>query len=99
MGNRWATVTMTDYTGRRYSLDVYASSTFDAAHMFVAHAKSDPKNGFPKPTAENLFEVAIDGKIHRVHGKALRDWILKEREERSRGPSGLMFSRRERSST
>jgi hypothetical protein len=93
MGNRWATVTVTDVGGRRYSVDVCASSTFDAAHLFVAHAKADPRNAIPRPTVETVFEVVIDGKVHRVAGRALRRWILKERQER-KGPAGMLFSQR-----
>jgi hypothetical protein len=37
--DRWCTVTVADEDGRRHSLDVQASSTFDAAHLYVAHAK------------------------------------------------------------
>jgi hypothetical protein len=84
---------MVDEGGRRYSVDVCASSTFDAAHLFVAHAKSDPRNGIPRPTVNSEFEVVVDGKIHRVSGKALQQWILTQREER-KGPAGYIFSKR-----
>ena len=77
----------------RYSVDVCASSTFDAAHLFVAHAKADPRNGIPRPTVNSEFEVVVDGKIHRVTGKALQQWIAKQREERN-GPAGYIFSKR-----
>jgi hypothetical protein len=93
VGNRWATVSMVDEGGRRYSVDVCASSTFDAAHLFVAHAKADPRNGIPRPTVNSEFEVVVDGKIHRVTGKALQQWILKQGEER-KGPAGYIFSKR-----
>jgi hypothetical protein len=53
MGKRWATVTVTDAEGRRHSVDVHACSTFDAAHLFVAHAKADPRNDIPRPTVES----------------------------------------------
>ena len=36
---RWCTVTITDPDGRRHSVDVQATSTFDAAHLFVVEAK------------------------------------------------------------
>jgi len=35
---------------------------FDAAHLFVTHAKDDPRNGIPKPTIESEFEVVVVGK-------------------------------------
>jgi hypothetical protein len=38
---------MVDINGRRYSFDVSASSTFDAAHLFITHAKVDPSNAIP----------------------------------------------------
>jgi hypothetical protein len=91
--NRWATVTMIEDDGRRYSVDVLAASTFDAAHLFVTHAKSDPRNGIPKPSANSTFEVVVGGTIYRIRGKALQRWILKQKEER-RGPAGYIFSKR-----
>ena len=84
---------MIDVGGRRYSVDVYASSTFDAANLFVTHAKGDPLNGIPKPTVNSVFEVVVDRKVHRVEGKALQRWIVKERQERN-GPAGFLFSTR-----
>jgi hypothetical protein len=84
---------MVEDGGRRYSVDICASSTFDAAHLFVTHAKADPRNGIPKPTVNSRFEVAVDGKIHRVSGEALQRWILNRREE-LRGPAGYIFSKR-----
>jgi hypothetical protein len=47
MGEGWCTVTMIEESGRRHSVDVLASSTFDAAHIFLAHAKADPRNDIP----------------------------------------------------
>src|SRR5450631_316434 len=93
VGSRWATVSMVDEGGRRHSVDVCASSTFDAAHLFITHAKADPRNGIPRPTVETVFEVVIDGKVHRVAGKALQRWILKQRQER-KGRAGFLFSQR-----
>jgi hypothetical protein len=93
MGERWCTVTVIEESGRRHSVDVLASSTFDAAHIFVTHAKADPRNGIPRLNLDSVFEVTVDGKIHRIGGRALQQWILKEREER-KGPRGILFSRR-----
>jgi len=93
MASRWATVTLIEPSGRRWSVDLVASSVFDAAHLFVAHAKENPRNGLPKPTTDSVFEVSIDGKIHRVEGQALQRWILNERNER-RGPAGYVFGKR-----
>ena len=91
--NRWATVMMLEPDGCRHSVDLVASSVFDAAHLFVAHAKENPRNGIPRPTIESVFEVSLDGKTHRVTGKALQRWIVRERKER-RGPSGYVFGKR-----
>jgi hypothetical protein len=93
MGERWGAVTVIEESGRRHSVDVLASSTFDAAHIFVAHAKADPRNGIPRLSVDSIFEVVVGGKIHRIEGRALQRWILKEREER-KGPRGILFSRR-----
>jgi hypothetical protein len=89
MATRWATVTLTEPSGRRWSVDVCAVSTFDTAHLFVAHAKENTRNGLPRPTTESLFEVSVGGKIHHVTGRALQRWILRERQER-RGPAGYV---------
>jgi hypothetical protein len=93
MGERWCTVTVIEESGRRHSVDVLASSTFDAAHIFVTHAKADPRNGIPKLSLESVFEVVVAGQVHRIEGSALQRWITKEREER-KGPRGILFSRR-----
>jgi hypothetical protein len=93
MGNRWATVTVTDSEGRRHSVDVYAASTYDAAHLFVAHARADSRNGLPPLGLGTEFEVVAGGKIHHVQGVALQRWIFKQRQER-KGPAGFLFSQR-----
>jgi hypothetical protein len=51
MPERWCAVTITDTDGRRYSVDVRASSTYDAAHLFVTHAKENLQAGFQRLTA------------------------------------------------
>jgi hypothetical protein len=45
--SRWCTVTVTDPDGRRHSLDVFADSTYDAAHLFVVEAKKERAVGLP----------------------------------------------------
>ena len=93
VAKRWAIVTVTDNDGRRHSVDVQACSTFDAAHLFVAHGKSNPQNGLPQLGAGKVFEVVCAGEIHYIKGAALQWWILKERQER-KGPAGFLFSQR-----
>ena len=83
------TVTVTDPDGRRHSLDVQATSTFDAAHLSgVVEAKKERAVGLPKPTLAAVFEVVADGKVYRVKGEALQKWIV-ERRQRWNGLKGL----------
>jgi hypothetical protein len=93
MPERWCTVTVTDADGRRHSLDVIASSTYDAAHLYVTHAKAQPQAGLPVPTLATVFEVVNGGKVYTVEGAALQRWIVQRRQE-WKGPRGLLFSRR-----
>jgi hypothetical protein len=86
-------VTTTDGDGKRYSLDVNADSSYDAAHLYVTHVRGIPSCGFPIPTTETLFEVVTAGKIHNVPGTKLQKWIMKRRSE-WKGPRGLLFSQR-----
>jgi len=64
-----------------------ASSTYDAAHLYVAHAKGQPQAQFPIPTAATTFEVVISGKVYTVAGVALQRWIEQRRGE-WKGPKG-----------
>jgi hypothetical protein len=89
----WCTVTVTDPQGRRHSVDVLASSTFDAAHLYLTHARDHPDAGIPVPGKNTLFEVVTGGRIYRVKGEALRQWILRRRET-LKGPKGMLFSQR-----
>src|SRR5579862_3467209 len=47
---KWYTVTVTDGEGRRYSLDVKAASSYDAAHLCLTHVRGNPGCGMPIPT-------------------------------------------------
>jgi len=38
---RWCTVTVTDQDGRRHRVDVEATSTFDAAQLFVVEVEKE----------------------------------------------------------
>src|SRR4030088_3042084 len=78
----WATVTVTGSGGRRHSVDVYACSTYDAAHLFVARARGNPESGLPSLGGETQFKVSVAGRIHYVQGAALQRWIPKERHQR-----------------
>lgn len=87
---KWCTVTVTDSDGKRYSLDVNATSSCDAAHLYLTHVKAHPGCGFPVPTTFTTFEVITDGKVLQVHGAQLKRWIEKRREE-WKGPRGQLF--------
>jgi hypothetical protein len=89
----WCTVTVIDPDGRRHSLDVLADSSYDAAHLFFAHAKAHRGSGLPIPTPETVFELTAKGRVHTVVGAKLREWILRERTQR-KGPQGYMFGKR-----
>lgn len=94
MAEQWCTVTVTDEHGCRHSLDVLASSTYDAAHLYVVHAKQNPGAGLPVLTLATTFEViAGGGRLYRVQGAALQEWIMQRRQE-WKGPKGLLFSQR-----
>lgn len=90
---KWCTVTTLDGDGQRYSLDVKAESSFDAAHLYVAHVKGHPTCGYPIPCPETTFEVVAEGRLLRVDGHRLKMWILKRRSE-LKGPKGALFSQR-----
>jgi hypothetical protein len=90
---KWCTVTVTDSEGKRYSLDVRAESSFDAAHLYLTHVKGQPNCGLPVPTTATTFEVITDGKIFHVPGARLKRWIEKRRDEWN-GPRGLLFKQR-----
>jgi hypothetical protein len=93
MPERWCTVSVTDAEGRQHSVDVFASSTFDAAHLYLTHVKGQPNAQIPIPTRDTVFEVVIGGKIYIVKGTALKEWIA-ERRTALKGPKGMLFSRR-----
>ena len=94
---RWCTVTVTDRDGRRHSTDVLAESSYDAAHLYLAAAKSREAamlpDRLPVPTPATVFEVVTDGKVFQVKGSALRRWILQRRQELN-GPKGDLFRQR-----
>ena len=91
--SRWCTVTVVAPDGQRYSLDLQADSTFDAAHIFVCHAKEHPEKGVPRPTLATVFEVVVDARVYRIESKALQRWIVKRRSELN-GPKGYLFKQR-----
>ena len=92
MGRR-CTVTVVETDGRRYSLDVHASSSFDAAHLYAAHVLRNPTCGYPMATTATPFDVVAQDKLIVVTGVKLKAWIEKRREE-WKGPRGLLFRER-----
>jgi hypothetical protein len=89
---RWCTVTVTDVEGRRHSLDLRATSTYDAAHLYC-RAKESPADGFPALTLATVFAVVKDGRVYRVEGRVLQRWIVNRRQEWN-GPRGHLFRQR-----
>ena len=82
MAERWCTVTVTDADGRRHSLDVLAVSTYDAAHLYLTHARTQPLAQLPVLTVDTVFEVVTDGRIHRIWEVTWPDWsVLPELED------------------
>jgi hypothetical protein len=90
---KWCTVTVTDGEGKRYSLDVNADSSYDAAHLYLTHVRGNPSCGFPIPTTSTLFEVVTGGRIHSVPGARLKKWIENRRQE-LKGPKGMLYRQR-----
>lgn len=65
----WETVAVVDSSGKQYSLDVEAESTYDAAPLFFTKAKEHIiRERLPIPSLETVFEVPVNGKVHRVSG-------------------------------
>ena len=91
--SRWATLTVTDKTGRRYSLDVNAASSYDAAHLYLTHVVRHPGCGLPKPTVATTFEIITGDTIIRVQGVKLKSWIERRRMD-LQGLRGLLFFQR-----
>lgn len=79
--------------GRRYSLDVQANSSYDAAHLYMTYLAGHPGCGLPNPTSETLFEFVAAEKILRVKGVRLKAWI-EDRRNKWKSPRGLLFSQR-----
>ena len=95
MPDRWCTVTVTDDAGKRHSLDVLASSTYDAAHLYVTQAKARtrPAPLLPTPSLHTMFEVVANGRVYHVSGTALQSWI-EQRRQAWKGPKGMLFRQR-----
>jgi hypothetical protein len=93
MRRKWCTVSFTSPEGRRFSLDVQATSTFDAAHLYITHAIQHKEAGLPDPKLSDVFEIVVDGKVHTVKGSALQRWIVNRRTD-WKGPRGMLFRQR-----
>ena len=86
-------MTVIDADGRRHSLDVRASSTYDAAHLYVTHAKAQKQAQLPVPTLATIFEVITEGRVYLVTGTALQRWI-EQRRQSWQGPRGALLRNR-----
>jgi hypothetical protein len=45
------------------------------------------------PSLETVFEVSVNGRVHKVPGSKLQKWTMKRRSE-WKGPRGMHFSQR-----
>ena len=71
MAAKWVTVTVTDPDGRRHSLDVQATSTYDAAHLYVVEAKKERAVGLAQAdTGNGCLRWVTDSRVYRVKGDA-----------------------------
>lgn len=69
-----------------------AESTYDAAHLYLTKAKEHIiREPLPIPSLETMFEVSVNGRVHKVPGTKLQRWINKRRTE-ARGPKGMLFN-------
>ena len=55
--------------------------------------RKDRKSALPIPDINTVFEVVSDGRVYRVTGVNLRDWIRTRRKE-LKGPAGYLFNKR-----
>src|ERR1700721_2495411 len=47
-------------------------------HLFLAKAKEHViREPIPIPSLETIFEVTVNGRVHKVPGSKLQKWILK----------------------
>jgi hypothetical protein len=58
-------VSATDASGKRHTIEIEAKSVYSAILHFNAEAISRPAYGLPKTADETVFEVEVDGVIHR----------------------------------
>ena len=93
MPERWCTEMVSAGEGRRHSLDVLAASTYDAAHLYVTHARTHPGAQLPVLNLATVFEVVTESRIYREKGEALQRWIDSRRQS-LQGPRAALFRRR-----
>ncbi len=99
---KWCTVTVIDKSGQRHSLDVRAESSFDAAHLYLTTAKTQPQavmsSPLPIPDFTTRFEVRAEGKVlHLQHRVRIRERVALQpqrshdggRRKNQRGPVHL----------
>jgi hypothetical protein len=62
---RLCKVSVTDASGKRHTIEIKAESVYCAVFHFNSEAVCDPAHGLPKPTEDTVFEIDVDGVIHR----------------------------------
>jgi hypothetical protein len=72
---------------------VRASSTYDAAHLWLNACKAEPRIRLSAADPATSFEIVIDHRIYRVTGANLKKRIEKRRREWN-GPRGFLFNKR-----
>jgi hypothetical protein len=77
------------FAGTAWTLKRRARTT-PHPHQSKEHVIREP---LPIPSLKTIFEVTVNGKVHRVSGAKLQRWILKRREE-WKGPRGQLFKQR-----
>lgn len=86
MAKRWkvCTVTTIDGSGKPHSVQLYASSAFDAAQWYTMLAEEHSfREAIPLPTPDTIFSVQMEGHAtsERVEGRALQAWIAKQQTD------------------
>jgi hypothetical protein len=68
------TVSTTDASGKRHTLEIEAKTLYSAILHFNAEAIYHPAYGLPKPTDDMIFDVEVDGKVYTRTFRHAMDW-------------------------
>ncbi len=87
---KWCTVTVTDGEGKRYSLDIQADSSFDAAHLLLNARQSEPGLRLPDTNYGDAVRSRYRRKRSSCPGTPI-ERMDREETARIRRPAGLPF--------